>query len=260
MRALLVVFVMMVALAAEEEYPKFYASMGDPLYRNAKGYRALLESEYFQDEHDAIRSFVLLSEQTRHNGLAMDTTSSSAERINYMDDLRYLKIRDEALATKLQWRLEKLFKAGKYRYLSSLQNSSADTIKNAKVVKTSIALLRPKQNPNASEVLQSETEEVSDFVTIQRRFNAYKKALLRSREEGNATACLNDITALYHFFLRIEMANDQKNCYRADEAYEQMKGYLHQILFTCKDEKMTDVMEAKATSQRYDIRNCEPSE
>jgi single-stranded DNA-specific DHH superfamily exonuclease len=257
MKLVLVVFLMMLSLMAEEVFPRFYAFMGDPLYLNAKGYRVLLQSAYFQDEYDAIERYLLLSDQSKQAGFKIDAKSNSSERINYMNDLRFLKMQDDLLASQLLARLQALFKEKHYDYLRTLQNNAAIKIAQAKVVTSSVALSREELHHEIAFTKMSEAQSVPELVKMQTRFNAYKKELLDAREAGNASECLNDMTALYHYFISIEMANDQKQCQKADEAHEQMKEYLYSMSLTCKERDTHETSKVKAMAHRYDTRRCE---
>ena len=226
---------------AEEFYPKFYASMGDVLYNDAKGFELLLQSDYFKKEFTDIRAYLLLSSETKKLGYKIDSKNRSPERIEYVKALRFLNLQNTLISAKISRRLEVLFKQSQYDYLSTLRNNRALCVKESTVLTR--ALERKNEIPNRN-----------SSIDINTLFYKYKKELLKAREDENSSECLNDLTALYHYFIEIKVAQEEYNCKDFDEAYEQMRGYYHAIKMNCT--KGDDIDQADIVYKSYLSKRC----
>lgn len=238
---------MMLSLIASDSFPRFYSSMGNPLYENTEGFQVLMQSKYFKHEYAQIDKHIVSSNTIQAYGHRIDIESTSTQRIDYMSELRLLKKSNDALLKRILARLELLFKKKKYQFLASLHTNKARDIRESRAVKASFAL-------------SPENEELSDeelkFVNLQTSFNTYKKELLKARMDNSATSCLNDVTALYHYFLEIQSLLDQKKCHQFITSYKQMLVYLHSLSRTCPYDN-EDVIKAKEIAKQYNTELCQ---
>lgn len=244
-RLVFIVILLSFNLIAEELYPKFYASMGDVLYEDAKGFERLIQSDYFKKEYIDIHTYLLLSSETKKLGYKIDIESTSPERIKYVKALRFLNLQNSEICTKISRRIELLFKQSQYDFLSSLRDNSALCIQSSAIIKTAIEL-------NAEQTNSS--DRISTFSNVQTAFNDYKKELLKARENENASECLNDLTALYHYFIAIEIAQENYSCKDFDEAYEQMNRYYHAVGLSCIKEE--NLNRASLVHKSYISKRC----
>jgi len=232
-------------LIAEEHYPKFYASMGDVLYDDAKGFEFLMQSEHFKKEYIDIHVYLLLSSETEKLGHKIDDKSTSLERIEYVKALRLLNLQNGEICIKISRRLELLFKQSQYDFLSSLRENSALCIQKSNIIQRATELTLE---------LPSSSDNIASFSNVQTIFNEYKKQLLQARENESASECLNNLTALYHYFIEIEIAQENYNCKDFDAAYEQMNGYYHAVELSCIKED--DLNKAGLIHRSYVTKRC----
>jgi hypothetical protein len=231
---------------ADDSYPRLYALIGDKIYENAQGLRVLSKSENFIDEKSEIEEFISKSENLKELGYRLDRENSSTMRSKYIHRLRLLEQIDDEIMSKILLRLEILFKDKNYKYLASLYENRSFDIRESYVVKTAYSLTQKQSDVS---------KELIDFTKLQNTFNNYKSQLLKAREDENASECLNDITALYHYFVELELSVQQNNCSEFDDLYKQMSVYLNEIGLTCKDDSKL-IMEANMIVKRYEKSSC----
>ena len=86
----------------------------------------------------------------------------------------------------------------------------------------------------------------SDFdEDIETAFQEYKQKLMQIREDDNASQsqkeCLNDVTALYYHFLKMEKFKHNYSCALFDEARSRLSEYNTAIGKNCEDELLQKI-------------------
>jgi hypothetical protein len=239
MKTVVIFLFLLTSLYGEREFPRFFASMGDPLYTQTKGYDILMQSEHFEDIYSEMGEFIILSHKTQTKGHSIDKNSTSTQRIEYMNLLRALKDQDEMLKPKIIKILDRLFHEKRYAYLSSLRENPSDTVRNSQSVKASVMI-----NDGVEIDMQN-----SATTYLQITFERYKKQLLQAREAQEDTECLNDLTALYHHFISLEKAKESEDIEKSREIHNYLKPYMKSLRVTCKSTE--DIQKAEEIAKRY---------
>ncbi len=246
MKILISCIFLLFMLMADEEFPKLYSMIGDKIYENAQGFTTLVDNENFKNEDKELRYFINKSQKLKELGYKADLQNTTKLRTKYIKELRSLQKLNIELTNKIVTHLQELFKDKKYLYLASLHKNRASDIRKSNVVKTAFALTTDKKNIS---------DDVLYLSKLQSSFNTYKSQLLQARDAQNATECMNDITALYHYFIELELSVENDTCKGFYESYKQMNIYLKEIKVTCNN-KSEYIKESELIANRYRKSIC----
>ncbi len=248
-----VIFWMVTALCAQNDWPEFYAYMGDPIYEDAQGYRELVAHKAFVTEQQLLRQFILKSERALQKGKALRSGAPSSERINYINTLRALQSENAKLHDMLLKRFEQLLKSGNDAVLEDLRHNTSRFISKSKPV-TSVGAVHEHQDDNTLHVSASNTLKEESDLWLEHHYRLAKQKLLALRSEGNSDAsCMNDITAAYHYMRFMRYQQLQEQWCDALKQYQKVQEYRDKAERTCTNESESFQMLREAL-KRFDTK------
>jgi len=213
---------------AEALRPQIYASIGEPVYDSAAGYKALLSNPYYLKNHGYLQNFVSRAEALQEEGLLLDQDNTKTSRASYVKKLRALL--DEATISqhKLEDDLQDLLEHKNFALLKQLKKSELLFIRNSVAVKTALQERIPQEvNP-----------KIEDNMTIAgQNFKALKIKLLQARHSDDPRAnCLNDITAVAYWMETTDSI--KRDACKAYNACQQVTSFIKAAKVTCTKEDL----------------------
>lgn len=264
MRFIALFLVSIMAYAAE--FPKTFSSAGDRVYENMYRYMKIKHLQIYQEKPELLEAFCQDANKTIRRGFALDKMQTDLETKvdknmvkSYAKELRYLSQKDERISKQIkkdmlwlyqQKKFESLEAMGKAGFVLSekMQQSIAES-KKSKGSKTEETPAVPVQSPSelraaaplpavsaASVDKTAEAtpqRELGELEYYQQSLANLKEELyvLRESEEQTQTECLNDITAINYWMIKI-LENENDACAVSD-AIKQMKSYDKKSAKTC---------------------------
>jgi len=194
-------------LAAQGAYPKVYGSVGDDLFAAADGYARLLQMPDLKRIHRDIAAFTTEAKRLQEVGFSLEKKSDADGYNTYLADLRRLAKKKHSLDA---------------RYLKVVHGLKV------RHIEVDLAALRQNPYPFIQEAAVSHerseaegTDRKEDAsMDMQASLEALRTQLMQVREEGNETmtGCLNDITAINYWILKVEMLRVEKEWCSAYDA------------------------------------------
>ncbi|MBE0498625.1 MAG: hypothetical protein IBX43_05210 [Campylobacterales bacterium] len=251
-------------LAFSAEFPKTFSSAGDRVYESMHRYMKIRHLQIYQEKPEFLEAFCQDANKTMRRGFALDAIQADPEAKvdknmikSYAKELRSLSQKDEHISKQIkkdmlwlyqQKKFESLEVMGKAGFvLSEKMQQSIDENKKNKGVKTekssSERHIAPSLPLVSAASMEKSAEEKPSIAAPQRELSEleyYQQSLanlkeelcvLRESEEQTQTACLNDITAINYWMIKI-LENERDACALSD-AIKQMKSYDKKSAKTC---------------------------
>lgn len=258
------------------EFPKTFGIAGDKVYENMYKYAQIKHLKIYQERPELLEAFCLDANKTMQKGFALDKMQEDMEAKvdknmvkSYAKELRRLSSKNDQIYKQLQKDIFSLYEKGEFESLREIKEAGFTL--NAKILKAvkegekreesekpgqpAVLLAPSKMEPISSETetpaveeplaeAKKEAAEVpkerkpSELEYYQQSLVHLKDELyaLRESEEQGQTACLNDITAINYWMIRV-LENEKDPCVLSD-AIKQMKSYDKSSATTCGRESM----------------------
>lgn len=240
------------------EFPQSFSATGNGIYANIQTYKAIKPLEKYQSRPELIKAFCIDANVTMEKGFSIDRMKDDPEAEvtkemikDYVKDLRRLSAQKEEIDEVLQKDVQRLVQANNFEVLRGFQEAgvifSMQTQQVLEAYKQKkkqeelardrafIQTLAQKEEADADEPPVQE-EDTLDF--YKKNLNDLKNELYVLREEGDEekTACLNDITAINYWIIRV-LENDEDDC-ALMSAIKQMKSYDKVLGDSCGKDSM----------------------
>jgi len=229
-----------ISLNAQEIFPTTFSSTGDVLYKNINIYTKIKNLNIYKNRPELLESFCLDAKNTLEDGLAVDKMKNDPEKSvdkqmikEYAKSLRSLSKQDEAIQAQLSQDINKLYKNRDFKTLEKLEKAGivldSEIISAIKKSKIKVKNVRKKEIKTAKIeekiIAVEEVIPLSDLEFYERSLKDLKDELytLRETNDYEKMACLNDITAINYWILKI--LKDEKDSCLVVESIKQMKTY-----------------------------------
>lgn len=202
----------MAVWAGEILYPAVFASLGDPVYQAANGYRALLTVNYFHGQEAQLQHFVDDAETARLEGLALERDVQNREkRLEYIAQLRALDTRRQSIDTALLQEIKLLFSTSNTAVLGALQENPYGIVRDVAQQQLAKVDMSGKTLPP---------------IDLKRSLEVLKSWLLQARDNGDPFAeCLNNVTAINYWMVSVKDAIDRHEWCHAYEMTVQLGNF-----------------------------------
>lgn len=258
-KKLLILSLLITAISASG-FPKSFSATGDGIYANTQKYKAIQPLQAHQTRPELIEVFCIDANDTMQKGFNIDRMKEDPEAEvtkemikDYVKDLRRLSALNEEIDEILQKDMQALVHAKNFKVLKKFQEAGVLlSVQTQRVLKAEDDKAKQEELAKDKAFVQTlahqDTAEVDEQTPAAKKADTlgfYKKNLIDLKEELYALresgeeakmACLNDITAINYWMIRV-IENENDDCALMD-AIKQMKSYDKSLVNSCGEDSM----------------------
>lgn len=215
-------------LCASPPYPFIFSSISDKIYQHLDGYKELVSIEYFSTNCPQLKEYINELELLKKEGFRLETNSSISIKSAYAKTIRNQEKKINSTNNKINKELAKLFINREYSVLILLKDSSLEFVKNSYEVNFT---------KEAYESPSRQSKKVESQISLESSFGILKDKLIQSRDVNNPLCtCLNDITSINHYMIKIDKEILKNNPCQALKYIGNLQEYDRSSQVSCKED------------------------
>ena len=250
-----IIFLLLFSLVLfSSEFPTIFSSTGDKLYQNISKYSQVKELPFYKNDTEIFEVYCIDANKTLQEGLILDKkendTELSVEKSeikSYAKDLRELSKQNDNIEYRLEEDMKILYKGKDFKSLKVFKKLDIYLTLEIKEAikqdtkKEKLSKIKPRKQVvevKEEEIIQELKKELTPKAFYEKSLINLKDELYTLREENNLKkmSCINDITAINYWMLKI-LENKNDSCALVKDI-KQMKTYDKNAKNTCGSSSM----------------------